>query len=717
MHLTRLLYNSSIKTKIVSLTMLVVSCVIAVALGFMLLIQYREMKQVLVTETSNLARIIANRSSVAVLFMDEDVALENLNALSESKNIQQAAIFDLNGDLFASYQQQGASEITHAQRMQEGIYDDLSVINITQQITEGDEVFGYLFLQSNLSPVWGALRLSILHTFILYAVCLLVSFFLSIRLQRYITVPILSLLQTAKTISSQQHYEIRAEKIRDDEVGLLVDQFNEMLSIIDENEKALKISNSELEQKVEARTKDLAEALRESEAANEAKSGFLSQMSHELLTPLNAINGYSQILMRQQNLTPAQRKQLETIYKCGDHLLKLIHDVLDYSHLEADHLEVEKAPLDLLKLLKRVSDMMRLQAEQKNLKFNFIPSDDLPKTVNGDDRRISQVLLNILSNAIKYTVRGTIHFRVYPKNETHIVFEVEDTGVGIPEKIKDQIFSPFFRASETKKMVDGLGLGMAISQEFVALMNGEIALQSEEGVGSTFRVTLPLQQVSYHTQSNSRYEQIAGYRGQQRKLLLVDDNISNLAVLVSLLEPIGFEIRTVDSGEEVCPAVDEFEPDALLLDLKMPDVDGIQVLKDLTAIEYAGNVIGISGTSIEMLRRTRFASKCDGFLQKPVDANQLISTLEALFNLKWILHSETSSMQDEQRRLETSDLKLPPSDIVQELRGYVDEGNFSCFKKYLENHCQIQTEYAEFHKAALMLVEDFDDESLLKLLS
>jgi signal transduction histidine kinase/FixJ family two-component response regulator len=709
--------NTSIKAKVVSLTMLLVTFTMTIALGLMLFIEYREMKKVLINDTNNLARIIANRSSIAVSFMDKKVAMENLTALSESENIQQAAIFDFSGQVFASYQREGAPETITSQRMQVGVRADFSVINITREITQGDELLGHLFLQSNLSPVWGALRSSLIYTVFLYLFCLLLSFALSIRLQRYVTLPILSLLNTSKKISSEQRYEFRAEKTGDDEIGNLVDQFNEMLSIIQRDEEALKNANTELEQKVSKRTEDLAQALRESKAANKAKSGFLSQMSHELLTPLNAINGYSQLLMRQQNLTTVQRKQLETVYKSGDHLLKLIHDVLDYSQVESDHNEIYIAPLNLQRLVSRVSDMVRLQAEEKGLEFHFVPSSELPEVVNGDEKRISQVLLNLLNNAIKYTVEGRIDFRVYPQKGSYVIFEVQDTGVGISEKIKEQVFAPFFRASKTKKMVDGLGLGMAISREFVSLMNGEILLESEEGVGSTFRVRLPLEPATRQPPSNSRYAQIKAYTGTRKKLLLVDDDISNLSVLVSILEPIGFEIRTVDRGVNVCRAVEEFRPDALFLDLKMPNTDGIQVLKDLTKTNYTGKVIGISGTSLETLRKTRFASKCDDFLKKPVDADQLIRSLEASLEIKWTLNAEANPRPTENRNLPASKHSLPPSEVIQELKDYIEEGNFNALTKCLANHRDTQTEHTEFYNAALIKAENYDDESLLELLS
>lgn len=716
MNLLSKLNNSSIKTKVVCLTMLVVSFVITVALGFMLLIQYLEMKHVLVNETNNLTRIIADRSSLAVSFLDEDVALESLNALADSQNIQQAAIYDVEGNLFVSYKKNGAADIAKNLQVQEGIYDDFSEIIITRKISEGDEVLGYLFLQADLSPVWRGLGLSLTYTIIIYILCLLVSFFLAVKLQRYITVPILSLLETSRRISSEHNYEIRAKKDRNDEVGMLVDQFNEMLSIIYGNEQILKNANEDLEKQVEKRTEDLAQALQESKAANHAKSVFLSHMSHELRTPLNAINGYSQFLVRQDNLTTSQRKQLETIYKCGDHLLHLINDVLDYSHIEAGHFEVEHAPFNLLQILRRVSDMMRLQADQKDLYFDFTPSDELPETVTGDGRRLSQVLLNILSNAIKYTIKGTIHFRVYTAVESHIVFEITDTGVGIPEDIRDQIFSPFFRASSTKKMVDGLGLGMAISKEFVTLMNGEIELDSELGVGSTFRVRLPLEKASKESLGHSLYKYIAGYKGSKKKLLLVDDNISNLSVLVSLLEPLNFEVRTVESGNHVCQAVDEFAPDALVLDLIMPEIDGIQVLDDLEKQSYSGKVIGISATAIETNRKNSFVSKCDYFLKKPINADELVRTLELLFNLEWELNNDIHSFHNTKGKLDDQAYKLPSSEIIEELRIYVKEGNFSTLTKSLVKYCEQQPNYADFYKQALFYAEQFDDESLMKIL-
>lgn len=719
MHLLTRLFNSSIKTKVVALIMLVVSFVIALALAFMLLVQYLGMKQVVVDETSHLARIIANRCSLAVSFRDRGVALESLNALAESPSIQQAVIFDLNGERFATYQLDGVNELLPRQKLQVGVYDDFSVISITQEIVEGDEVLGYLFLQSNLSIVWLSLGLLLLYTLVLYLICLLLSLFLALRLQRYISAPILSLLNTSKRISSEHDYEIRAEKIRNDEVGLLVDQFNQMLSIIDGNEKVLKNSNIELERKVEARTKDLEKALHESKAANHAKSVFLSHMSHELRTPLNAINGYSQILVRQENLTTSQRKQLETIYKCGDHLLHLINDVLDYSHIEAGHFEVEHAPFNLLLLLRRVSDMMRLQADQKDLYFDFSPADDLPETVVGDGRRVSQVLLNILSNAIKYTVRGTIHFRVYLEQHSHLIFEVEDSGVGIADDLKEQVFTPFFRASNTKKMVDGLGLGMAISKEFVGLMHGEIELESVAGVGSTFRVRLPLHLADCEeSQGLNSYQYITGYEGRLRKLLLVDDNISNLSVLVAVLEPIGFEVHTIDDAQKVCQAVREFAPDALLLDLEMPHVDGVQVIKDLQAIKYTGKLIGISASDVYTTHQNDFVAQCDYFVTKPINADELVLTLEEMFALTWTRNSTLSPCLNSGRKhRQAGDYQRPPEPVLQELRTYVEEGNFAGLIQALKREQASSTDCAEFYNDALIYAENFDDESLFKLLS
>jgi signal transduction histidine kinase/DNA-binding NarL/FixJ family response regulator len=716
MHLLRKFNNTSIKAKVVSLTMLLISLVITIALGFMLFIQYREIKQVLVNEMTDLARIIANRTSVAVSFMDQEVAMENLNALSENPNIQQAAIIEITGDVFASYQKEDAVNITQIQRTQAGVYDDFSTINITQEITEGDELLGYFFLQSNLSPIWGALKWSLIHTFFLYIFCLLLSFYLALKIQGFITAPILSLLETSKTISSEQNYQVRAEKSMDDEVGALVDQFNAMLSIIDRNEQTLKSVNTELEQKVVARTRDLARALKESKAANHAKSVFLSHMSHELLTPLNAINGYSQILVRQENLTTTQRKQVDTVYKCGDHLLKLIHDVLDYSQLEAGHLEVEKAPFNLVAMLRRVHDMVRLQTEQKCLDFHFSPSDSLPKTVNGDEKRISQVLLNLLSNAIKYTPAGSIAFRIYLE-EADIVFEVQDSGVGIPKEVQDRIFSPFYRVSKTKKMVDGLGLGMAITQQFASAMNGQILLDSQEGVGSTFRFKLPLQEVCLTTHSNIQHKDLAAYRGEQKRLLLVDDNASNLSILISMLEPIGFKIQALHSSQEVIQTVIKFKPDALLIDLKMSDNDGKQVLEELANSSYPGKVIGLSSITIESLNEPSFRSLCDDLLPKPVDADQLTESLEKLLKLEWVLNSEVSLSADQNRRKTKGVHKLPPIDVIQELRNYLEEGNFAALTKSIEINRDRNPDYAEFYNEALVQAENFDDESLLSLLT
>ena len=303
-------------------------------------------------------------------------------------------------------------------------------------------------------------------------------------------------------------------------------------------------------------------ARREAEAANQAKSEFLSHMSHELRTPLNGILGYAQILQRDVRLGEAQRENLEAIVNCGDHLLALINDVLDLSKIEAGRLEVDKAPCDLHKLVKGVADIVQARAERKGIAFEAKASPELPQAVVTDAAKLRQILVNLLGNAVKFTEKGGVTLHATKAPDGDLRFDVEDTGVGIaPEEI-DEIFDAF-KQVEAGKAAGGTGLGLAITKRLVAALDGTLSVESEKGRGSTFTVALPFQEAQ--AEDLAVLPEDGGLQGpqqvlavgQERTILVADDRDTNRDVLQGMLDAVGFKTLVASDGDEALDVLRE----------------------------------------------------------------------------------------------------------------------------------------------------------------
>jgi nitrogen-specific signal transduction histidine kinase/CheY-like chemotaxis protein len=368
---------------------------------------------------------------------------------------------------------------------------------------------------------------------------------------------------------------------------------------------------------------ELEEAKTIAENANKSKDQFLANMSHELRTPLNAILGFSKLLSYQKNITDLQKSQITTMYKSGEHLLSLINDILDMSKIEAQGLELELVETNLIETIDTIFNINKVKADEKDLEFVIHKSKTIPQFVLADNRKLKQIMLNLINNAIKFTSDGKIIIRAdYDLTQKTFIFEVEDTGRGIPEDMQIQIFEPFIQHTGKHLFAEGTGLGLTITKNIIEMMNGNITLESKPDVGSKFTVQIPLVIVKEKEFKIYEVEKIVtSYKGEKKKILVVDDNNANLLFLVDLLESVEFIVETAENGKIALQKMPIFKPDLVLLDYRMPIMNGLEFMVELKKDEIFKNtkVIGVSATVRQKEIKNNFVKPATIFLE-----NQLI---------------------------------------------------------------------------------------------
>ena len=471
------------------------------------------------------------------------------------------------------------------------------------------------------------------------------------------------------------------------------------------------------------------------DTANRAKSEFLANMSHELRTPLNGILGCAQILLRSKSLPEPEQYHVNIIEKCGSHLLTLINDILDISKIEARKLELHPHDVHFPSFLQGIGEICHIQAEQKGVLFIYEPTRDLPIGVHVDVKRLRQVLLNLLGNAIKFTDEGKITFKVevinqLPGNQQtvkyRIRFSVEDTGIGISPSQLGKIFLPFEQVGEKKRQTEGTGLGLAISRQLVQMMGSDIHVKSQFGEGSTFWFEMAIAKASEWVESAMAASkgQIIGFEGTERTILMVDDRWENRTVITDLLQPLGFNVVAATNGKEGLEKAIALKPDLVITDLLMPEMDGFELIQHLRHTPDIQDVkIIVSSASVfETNQQRSLEAGGDVFLSKPVQADELLHQLEYHLNLAWIYQQSQSESQRINYQATTrdspSDKLTPPSpDVLREVVTLASKGNFNAILKWADKLEETDPNFAPFANQLRQLARQFDEDLIINFLT